>query len=317
MQHSFGVELAKEYGILEAILIQNIYFWIDKNKANKKHFYDGRYWTYNSRKAFSEMFPYASEKQIRRALEKLEKLNILITGNYNKQWSDRTLWYSFSDVGLSIVQKRQMQLSEKTNDKCPNGQMTNAQEGKAIPYINTNINTDNNYIIPIPFNDNIECESNCNNGNKCSKTAKLKINGHCFCGQHSRIYLTKLGYFEFEDFSNDYKKENSEPTSNLEAYKEIVGYMNVVNEHHRFNKKIPFSYKYQSKATQKLINARLREGYDIEEFKDVIWWGYKKFVENEFTTQNGESSYKYFRPSTLFSTEHFEAYLNEYRANTQ
>lgn len=112
-------------------------------------------------------------------------------------------------------------------------------------------------------------------------------------------------------------KENSEPTSNLEVYKEIVGYMNIVNEHHRFNKKIPFSYKYQSKATQKLINARLREGYDIEEFKDVIWWGYKKFVENEFTTQNGESSYKYFRPSTLFSTEHFEAYLNEYRANTQ
>lgn len=260
MQHSFDVELAKEYGILEAILIQNIYFWIEKNKANNKHFYDGRYWTYNSRKAFSEMFPYASEKQIRRALEKLESLNILITGNYNKQWSDRTLWYSFSDVGLSIVQKRQMQLSKKSNDKCPNGQMTNAQEGKAIPYINTDIKPDNKQ-------ENI--------------------------------------------------KENSETTSNLEAYKEIVGYMNVVNEHHRFNKKIPFSYKYQSKATQKLINARLKEGYDIEEFKDVIWWGYRKFVENEFTTQNGESSYKYFRPSTLFSNEHFEAYLNEYRANTQ
>lgn len=259
MQHSFDVELAKEYGILEAILIQSIYFWIEKNKANSKHFYDGRYWTYNSRKAFSEMFPYASEKQIRRALEKLENLNILITGNYNKQWSDRTLWYSFSDVGLSIVQKRQMQLSEKANDKCPNGQMTNAQEGKAIPYINT-YNKPN-------IKENI--------------------------------------------------KEDSEISSNLEIYKEIVGYMNVVNEHHRFNVKIPFSYKYQSKATQKLINARLREGYNIEEFKDVIWWGYKKFVENEFKTQTGESSYKYFRPSTLFSSEHFEAYLNEYRANTQ
>lgn len=143
MQHSFDVELAKEYGILEAILMQNIYFWIEKNIANKKHFYDDRYWTYNSRKAFSEMFPYASEKQIRRALEKLENLNILITGNYNKQWSDRTLWYSFSDIGLSIVQKRQMQLSKKTNDKCPNGQMANAQEGKAIPYINTDNKPDN------------------------------------------------------------------------------------------------------------------------------------------------------------------------------
>lgn len=116
---------------------------------------------------------------------------------------------------------------------------------------------------------------------------------------------------------NSLLKERPEISPNLEAYKEIVNYMNVVNEHHRFNVKIPFSYKYQSKATQKLINARLREGYNIEEFKDVIWWGYKKFVENEFTTQNGESSFKYFRPSTLFSSEHFEAYLNEYRANTQ
>ena len=113
------------------------------------------------------------------------------------------------------------------------------------------------------------------------------------------------------------KESENKTLSNLEIYKEIVNYMNVVNEHHRFNKKIPFFYKYQSKATQKLINARLREGYDIEEFKDVIWWGYKKFVENEFTTQNGESSFKYFRPSTLFSSEHFEGYLNEYRANTQ
>lgn len=121
---------------------------------------------------------------------------------------------------------------------------------------------------------------------------------------------------------NSLLKENKKCESNLElekigTYKEIVNYMNTVNEHHSFNTKIPFSYKPNSKATQKLINARLREGYDIEEFKDVIWWGYRKFVEFEFKTQNGESSYKYFRPSTLFSNEHFEAYLNEYRANTK
>lgn len=259
MQQSFDVELAKEYGILEAILIQNIYFWIEKNKANRKHFYDDRYWTYNSKKAFSEMFPYASERQIKYSLEKLIKKRILITGNYNKQWSDRTLWYSFSDIGLSIVQKRQMQQTIMSNENGQNCPMSTDNNVQAIPYINTD--------------------------NKPNIKENIK--------------------------------EDSEISSNLEIYKEIVNYMNVVNEHHRFNVKIPFSYKYQSKATQKLINARLREGYNIEEFKDVIWWGYKKFVENEFKTQTGESSYKYFRPSTLFSSEHFEAYLNEYRANTQ
>ena len=34
MQHSFNVELAKEYGVLEAILLNHLWFWIKKNKAN-------------------------------------------------------------------------------------------------------------------------------------------------------------------------------------------------------------------------------------------------------------------------------------------
>lgn len=142
MQHSFDIEIAKEYGILEAILLNHIYYWIAKNKANKKHFYNGKYWTYNSRKAFSELFPYASEKQIRRVLERLVNFNILMTGNFNKQWSDRTLWYAFTDKGLSIMQKSQMQLPEMANDNCLNGQMTNDLEGTPIPDINTNIKPD-------------------------------------------------------------------------------------------------------------------------------------------------------------------------------
>lgn len=156
MQHSFDVELAKEYGILEAILIQNIYFWIEKNKANNKHFYDGRYWTYNSKKAFSEMFPYASERQIKYSLEKLIKNGILVTGNYNKQWSDRTLWYSFSNVGLSIVQKRQMQQSKLSNENGQNCPMSTDNNVQAIPYINTDIKTDNKQeIIKESFNSDL------------------------------------------------------------------------------------------------------------------------------------------------------------------
>lgn len=111
--------------------------------------------------------------------------------------------------------------------------------------------------------------------------------------------------------------ELSEENVKTEIYKEIVSYMNTVNEHQSFNVKQIFSYRYNSKDTKSHINARLREGYTIDDFKDVIWWGYRKFVEFEFKTQNGESSVKYFRPSTLFSEKHFEEYLNEYRANTK
>lgn len=111
-------------------------------------------------------------------------------------------------------------------------------------------------------------------------------------------------------------EENNDKVK-TETYKEIIDYMNTVNEHQSFNVKQIFSYRYNSKDTKSHINARLREGYTINDFKDVIWWGYRKFVEFEFKTQNGESSVKYFRPSTLFSEKHFEEYLNEYRANTK
>ena len=106
MDHHFNIEDAKKYGVECAVLLKNIGFWIEKNKANKKHFYEGRYWTYNSAEAFASMFNYWSVSQIRRLLCKLEKEGILISGNFNKAGYDKTKWYSIaenSDVTKSLV----------------------------------------------------------------------------------------------------------------------------------------------------------------------------------------------------------------------
>ena len=134
MEHSFNIELAKEYGILEAILLKNIWFWIEKNRANEKNFYDGTYWTYNSTRAFNELFPYASESSIKRALKSLQEKGIIKTGNYNKIAYDRTLWYATTEKGKSILHTGEMDFTSRGNGFYP--------EGKAIPNINTNINTD-------------------------------------------------------------------------------------------------------------------------------------------------------------------------------
>ena len=79
MIHNFDTNIAEKYGINAAIILQNMYYWIEKNRANEKHFHDGYYWTYNSLKAFEELFPYMSTKQIRGALEKRELLYAEIT----------------------------------------------------------------------------------------------------------------------------------------------------------------------------------------------------------------------------------------------
>ena len=133
MEHSFDIDVAKRYGIQAAVLLKNIYFWIEKNRANETNFYDGYYWTYNSKKAFSDLFPYMTERQIDYTLKKLLDEGILITGNYNKVAYDRTLWYAITKKGYSILQNCEM---EET--KLLNGTNENVEP---IPYINTNINT--------------------------------------------------------------------------------------------------------------------------------------------------------------------------------
>jgi len=127
MINHFDADIAKKVGVNAAVIFHNILFWCEKNKANEIHFYDGRYWTYNSIKAWRELFPYMTEKQIRIALNKLKKNGYIVTGNYNKSAYDRTTWYSITG---------QMDLPQRANGS--------VQKGKPIPdnkpYNKPNIN---------------------------------------------------------------------------------------------------------------------------------------------------------------------------------
>ena len=133
MYHSFDIDLAEAYGILEAILLNHFQHWIKHNAANGKHYHDGRYWTFNTVKAFAELFPYASAKQIRTAIDKLIKADIIMTSNYNKTTYDRTLWYAFTDKGLTICPLGKMDVPKKENRY--------AEKGKPIPNTITSTNT--------------------------------------------------------------------------------------------------------------------------------------------------------------------------------
>ena len=144
MMHSFDVELACKYGMLEAVLLYYFDFWIEKNKANEKHFHDGYYWTYNSNKAFTELFPYASQKRIRTALSHLIEEGLIATGNYNEKAFDHTTWYRFTEKGISELPCRANRF---------------AQEGK-----------------PIPVNNNKSTTSNNNNSNNNSNNSNNTLN---------------------------------------------------------------------------------------------------------------------------------------------
>ena len=69
--HSFSTKVAEDVGILPAVILYNIYFWVDYNEKNGTNYYEGHYWSYNSIAAFQRQFSYVTQKQIRTALEKL------------------------------------------------------------------------------------------------------------------------------------------------------------------------------------------------------------------------------------------------------
>ena len=128
MDYSFNVEAALRYGVNGAIFIQNLYFWIQKNEANERHFYDGKTWTYNSARALSKLFPFWSKRQIDCMIKRLVDVGAIFIGNYNKKALDRTRWFALSDDVLSIYAispKCQMQMTNMSN--------ANDQNVTAIP----------------------------------------------------------------------------------------------------------------------------------------------------------------------------------------
>lgn len=134
MEHLFDIEIAKKYGVNAAIILRHLQFWIIKNKAHKKHFHDGRTWTYYSVKALTKIFPYLTQKQVRSSLNLLTQKGIILKGNYNQKKNDKTSWYAFLDenrfapegkADKSICPVGQMDMPCKANGYAP--------EGKALP----------------------------------------------------------------------------------------------------------------------------------------------------------------------------------------
>ena len=73
------------------------------------------------------------------------------------------------------------------------------------------------------------------------------------------------------------------------------------------NKKANTNYRPTTKNTQSFINARVKEGYVVEDFKKVIDSKSREWLGTDFE--------KYLRPATLFGTK-FENYLNEANKKT-
>lgn len=119
--HHFDTDDAMVYGVDAAVILYNLKFWLDKNKANLQNIHDGRVWTYNKLDAWCELFPYYSRRQIERILNNLQKAGILLKGNYSSNKFDKTVWYSLN------LPKYALEAPESSIS--PNGEIDNTERG--------------------------------------------------------------------------------------------------------------------------------------------------------------------------------------------
>ena len=104
----------------------------------------------------------------------------------------------------------------------------------------------------------------------------------------------KITVSELEKLQTNKTENNkTDKSNNIDIVSEVILYLNQV---------AGTRFTAGSQATQKHINARLKEGYTLEDFKQVINTKTSEWQGTEFA--------KFLRPVTLFGTK-FENYINQ------
>lgn len=98
---------------------------------------------------------------------------------------------------------------------------------------------------------------------------------------------------EIDEMCNSVNNNKTIIKDNNNIYSAVIDFLNEKTKQH---------YKDSTSKTRSLINARVNEGFTLEDFKEVI-----RKKSNEWLNTKMEI---YLRPETLFGTK-FESYLNQ------
>lgn len=149
-----NTDLALVLGDLnEAIVLNQLNYWLGINKKAGKNFIDDRYWVYNSYSDWkAKDFPYWSEKTIQRTFTRLENKGVVVSANYNKLGIDKTKWYTIDTEKLQeLVDKFNSDEDKMTNrqdnmtDRQDKMTCREGQNDRPLPEITTE-NIDRDYI---------------------------------------------------------------------------------------------------------------------------------------------------------------------------
>lgn len=107
-------KLAKLIGLNEAIILQQIHYWID-NKGCKGVHSKGRKWIYNTVSQWQEQFPFLSPSTIKRTMLELRNLDLIFVEQLSENGRDTTNYYSVNYEKLDSLEMGQSEQPREVN----------------------------------------------------------------------------------------------------------------------------------------------------------------------------------------------------------
>nr|WP_106782757.1 conserved phage C-terminal domain-containing protein [Lysinibacillus timonensis] len=289
--------LAVILGIKEAMILQQLHYRL-LNSPYKK---DGYTWYRHTYANWQKQFPFYSEKTISRAFLTLEQAKIIVSSQeYNPYKVMKTKWYriDYEELyrKLDIPYDSVCQTIEDIHHRLSEASHCGGEDGEVDP-----------------------CEDKQNRlvndlkeGDSDNQATDPFITPHINEGQNDITNCTKeqptASRFDFilednhgllikEEFKEELNKKNYLVEKTLDVTTKIIQYLNA-----RTNQ----NYRVNNPSTIRFIKARLREGYQLEDFKRVIDVKVRQWLKDP-------KMKIYLRPKTLFNPTNFENYLVESR----
>ena len=116
MLHHFDIGLATKYGIDQAVLLSYIWQNIHRSTANRTQFYEGKYWSSDTREALQAQFPYFPENKVEAILLKLSENQLITFKNSTKKPGE--IWYTLTEEALNYFTKG-IPIPKKTTSRKP------------------------------------------------------------------------------------------------------------------------------------------------------------------------------------------------------
>lgn len=213
----------------EAIVLNQLNYWIERNKDANRNFRDGHYWVYNSYEAWRKQdFPVWSATKIKRIFSSLEGKGIVLSANYNKLAIDKTKWYTIDydklkkfieeySKGQNETPTDQYEISKDADDQpIDQNDQTLDQSERALPdtnyrdysteNTNRDLHTDTTKDKTLS-NDNGEAKTSSSENRKKMTAPKTALEKYLGKKADERDMIERLAAICSENYDNDTANE--------------------------------------------------------------------------------------------------------------